>query len=89
MGGKLEVLSELGVGTTFTFALDLPVISLADAQNTIEFTHIVPSIQNQPFTTAKILVVEDNETNSIIINKSLTQIGHTVQLADTGEKALD
>lgn len=86
MGGKLEVLSELDVGTTFTFTLNLPVAEMAAVENSV-------STQFQPishtYTPAKILVIEDNLTNSIIIEKTLKQVGHMVELADNGEKALD
>lgn len=89
MGGKLEVESQLDIGTTFSFVLELkssPVDSYGEMKNVATF-----AIEPEPksFTKRTILVADDNETNRVIINKILVTRGHTVTLVNDGNEALD
>lgn len=89
MGGKLEVLSEKNVGTTFTFTLDLPIVDKEQTKLTANSIQIDSPGHKYFFTPAKILVIEDNQTNLTIIDKALKLVGHKVEVAENGEKALD
>lgn len=86
MGATLTPSSEVGVGTTFEFTLDL------SQNNAIVYADIKSfpdSIQKTSYKAANILVVEDNQINATIATKALLQVGHKVDLAMTGEDALD
>lgn len=71
MGGELTVSSELGVGSTFAFELDLAPIRRDAARS------------------SHVLVVEDNEVNTIVISSILEENGCTVQCAVDGRQALE
>ena len=81
MGGRLAVTSTLGAGSTFT--VDLP---LAPAT-----TSAPPPIQPliAGLTGVRVLVVDDNTTNRLIVMKTLETRGCTVALASSGVEAFD
>ncbi len=62
MGGEIEVTSELGVGSTFKFAIRLPSHMPAEAEQPVP--HDV--------TDSRILIVDDNEVNRSILIEQLT-----------------
>jgi PAS domain S-box-containing protein len=69
MGGHIEVASVLGQGSTFSFVLHL---STSQAPETIS---ILPPITLQG---RRILVVEDNDTNRMIVREHLARQGASV-----------
>ena len=81
-GGDVLVRSEPGKGTTVTLMLPC---SQAPAQ--IERKPDEPAVPNQP--RALILVVEDNEEVGRFAETLLTELGHSVTLARSGEEALE
>lgn len=78
-GGYITVVSELGVGTTFTFFLPA-VNTAADPQQT----------SNGDILSGKgrILVMDDESMILAIMEHSLPSLGYTVETADSGEQAL-
>lgn len=77
MGGTIQVTSQTGVGSTFAFtlALELPPV--------IE-TKKIPAI----FAQMKVLVLDDNKTNRIILQKMLKNFGCQADLVADGKTAL-
>jgi two-component system sensor histidine kinase/response regulator len=81
MGGEIGVSSELGVGTTFEFVLTLPLgvaPVLEDLQPQQQHPHRL-----------KVLCAEDVQTNQIIIQTLLEEMGHEVTLVENGRLAVE
>lgn len=82
MGGIIEVSSEPGVGSTFTFTLNFDVPNAAPAMETSQ------NLDEQTISGLKLLVVEDNEINSRIAVELLRRQGAQVESAANGLEAL-
>jgi len=81
MGGEISVSSEPGKGSTFRFALDLPV--------TEGFSSVNVATQAIRTEALSFLVAEDNAVNQMIIVAMLRQLGHSVTVAANGRQALE
>lgn len=82
MGGDLKVTSREGVGSTFTMS--------AMIQRPSKVSH-APEREKGPRKPQKllrILCVEDNPFGRVVLNAILTEFGHTVDFASSGEAAL-
>jgi signal transduction histidine kinase/ActR/RegA family two-component response regulator len=84
MGGKIELDSTVGVGTTFSVFLPLqacdveaPLVSLAPKTEPIKPTVL------------KVLVTDDNAINRMVAAKMLRRLNHIVVEAADGVEALD
>lgn len=79
MGGQLLVESVVGSGTTFSFVIDMPEAPLleADRQPTYLDLH-----------GRRMLVVDDNETNRMIVREHLSRAGVALIEAASGAEAL-
>ncbi len=72
MGGHLRVASEVGVGTTFSF--DLP-LGISDGE------YITESRPNPELADLRVLVVDDNATNRLIVSEMLAGTGAVIEEA--------
>jgi signal transduction histidine kinase/ActR/RegA family two-component response regulator len=84
MGGKIELESELGKGSTFSVLLSLKI---ADAQ-----TQGVAGTGAEPETVAEkldILMAEDNPVNQRVAARLLEKQGHRVTIAANGKRAVE
>lgn len=82
MGGKIDVSSEVGLGSTFTITLSLRIKHTVLSPQNVDSN--VSSRQNR----LKILLVEDNEINLEIETKLLEELGFTIDTAENGEIAV-
>ncbi len=78
MGGRIDVESATGVGSTFWFEIALEVVN-------------APAGSAAPACVSpgrRILIVDDNAINQILVKNLLTRDGHDVALAANGQEAI-
>lgn len=82
MGGKLDVVSELGKGSEFYFDIELPITDKSKVESENADIGEV-SIEGR-----RILLAEDDEMNRMIAEKLLQNEGLIVETAENGEVAV-
>ncbi|WP_229266748.1 ATP-binding protein [Leptospira sp. severe_002] len=83
MGGTLDVKSAPGRGSTFTLAVPVQL----DA--TVLRKGGKGRLKNPEPVGLRVLCVEDNPYGRVVLNAVLTELGHRVTFAGTGEQAVD
>ncbi len=85
MGGDLQIDSALGAGTRNTITLPLPATSGPG----IDVVERAPDAGPNGLQQLRVLAVDDNRTNRIILERMLTQLGAQVVLGEDGPAALE
>ncbi len=94
LGGKLMVRSEYGKGSVFSFSIDTGPL---EGIRTIGVNELSVTLKKTParkragarLPSARILVVDDGDSNRKLINLVLTRAGASVQTARHGKEAVD
>ncbi len=87
MGGHISVTSSLGTGSSFKIELPVPIANAGDMTAEQEY-HLVESIApNQP--AWRLLVVDDNADNRLLLMSILGKIGFQAQEAENGQQAIE
>lgn len=86
MGGSIELLSEFGEGSRFSFDLIFQYIEQTE-QLTSLFEEV--KIDNTVILNKKVLLVEDNEINQIVAKENLQSFGLLVKIANNGKEAVE
>lgn len=87
MGGRIEVESDPGEGSTFRFTLDLPVSATEPGENSRGGGDADAS--RGGIAGLRVLVAEDNATNRRIVAMLLEKLGVTADMAESGQETLD
>ncbi|MBE9118528.1 AAA family ATPase [Lusitaniella coriacea LEGE 07157] len=88
MGGEMKVSSQVGVGTTFSFELSVPVADSSEMEIQSSQRHRVIALKpHQP--TYRILVVDDKTLNRQLLVKLLSPLGFTLKEAENGAEAVE
>src|SRR5699024_3037121 len=82
MGGDIQLVSQLGIGTEIRFQLNVPRLATIE-QQTVEATVSQPSQQR----ILSVLVAEDNPASRLLISQQLNFLGHQVTQAENGQQA--
>jgi signal transduction histidine kinase/CheY-like chemotaxis protein len=81
MNGDLKCDSTEGVGSAFSFELELPVAKTPGAA-------VEPGeAQAEPPQTLRILLAEDNAINQLVVSRPMEALGHSVVICEDGRRA--
>jgi two-component system, sensor histidine kinase and response regulator len=87
MGGNIQVSSDLGVGSTFTFDITIQESEASNVKIPLTRQKVIKLAPNQP--EYKILVAEDVADSRLLLVNLLKEIGFTVFEAENGEEAIN
>lgn len=91
MKGNITVESQLGVGTTFTVLIPFPIAQGARAKKKDSAPEAVPVMKEEEWSLKgkRILVVEDNEINRMIVASILKDLGCILTETSDGQEAVE
>ena len=85
MNGKISVKSTLGEGSAFAFSL--PALEAGDLD--LDDENYLDKIDLEKKLNSKVLLVEDNKTNQMLVDIMLENIGLEIEIAQNGLEAVE
>jgi len=89
MGGKIDLISQVGKGTTFKVSIPVPVDTKTDVAALASYRDRFGPTLPIAAVSSRILQVEDDVTNRNVAEIALMRAGHQVTNVDNGKQALD
>lgn len=90
MGGDIQVRSEAGAGTEFSFVVELEIAAPhPESAPRTPLRTPQAAVAGKPLAGIRILLVEDNELNQVVACGLLEQAGARVDVMSNGRKAVD
>ncbi len=101
MGGSVEMVSELGKGTTMILTLSLPIADPKDLRktepegtrdllsDTARMRRMAPSVAQAQTEGTLVLLVDDHPTNRLLLARQVKMLGYAAHSAEDGVDALD
>jgi signal transduction histidine kinase/DNA-binding NarL/FixJ family response regulator len=86
MDGDISVKSTLGKGTTFRFEILVTVVTKAEVEDKQIVRHVIALKPDQPC--YRILIVDDRDTNRLLMTKLLQPLGFDLKEASNGKEAI-
>ncbi|MBD2152965.1 GAF domain-containing protein [Leptolyngbya sp. FACHB-16] len=87
LGGRIIACSQLGNGSTFSFHISARRVSVPELANkSLSSGKVISLATQQP--SCRILIVEDNVTNRLLLRDILLKIGFELQEATNGKEAI-
>lgn len=86
MGGSMRVVSELGLGSSLSLIVRLPVV---ESSRTVTPAQFVPSYTQVPSLDVRVLVAEDNPVSQAVMAEQLTALGARPTVVSDGQQALE
>jgi CheY-like chemotaxis protein len=87
LGGSISVSSELGVGSCFTLSFPMEVVKVGDSAR--ENCHEPSQIKLQLTKALRVLLVDDQESNSLMAQIMVNRLGGKTTIASGGKEAID
>jgi signal transduction histidine kinase/DNA-binding response OmpR family regulator len=87
MGGSIEVMSRVGQGTRFWFSIPVQEVAALPAQSKPKSPPVVGLAPDQP--EYRLLIVDDQASNRLLLVKWLTSLGFQVREAGNGKEAIE
>ena len=89
MGGRLELESQPGRGSTFRFSLEFPKTHAAEIEENPAAGDLQTVLNSRPARRLSILLAEDNRANQKLAGHILGTRGHAVQVVENGVEAVE
>ena len=86
MEGEITVQSQVGVGSVFLFDVCIEIGNPEDVEEKQAERHVIALEPDQP--EYRILVVDDKESNRLLLTKMLTIVGFSVRTGGNGREAI-
>lgn len=88
MGGRIDVESALGEGSTFRFTIETPSATSDEYPQEELRAELTAGLLSKASLQGRILVAEDNSVNQMVIREQLRTLGFEPDLVEDGEKTL-
>jgi signal transduction histidine kinase/CheY-like chemotaxis protein len=101
MGGSIEMVSELGKGTTMVLIVSLPIANPEDLKKTgrkatpdflgtaTRSRRAAPSVAQARMEGTLVLLVDDHPTNRLLLMRQVHALGYAAESAENGVEALE